>query len=157
MFTTKVSTKKGVIMKKTVLLIVVTTSLFGCSVNDSDRTRFGDRVLETIIDPAQFKSAPLDPFTVNDLEIRDNRLFIDFSASGCSGDTWKIKLITTHFILESKPPQRELILSLKNDEPCDASIPRDVTFDISNLQLDNAGGKIWLNIKNADTRILYDY
>ena len=143
-------------MKNTVLFVVA-ISLLGCSVNDADHTTVGDRVLETIIDPTQFKSASLDPLTLNDLEIQNDRLWINFSANGCSGDTWKVKLITTHFVLESKPPHRELVLSLKNNEPCSASIPRNVTFDISNLQLENGSDKIWLNIINTDKRILYEY
>jgi hypothetical protein len=143
-------------MKNTVLFVVA-ISLLGCSVNDADHTTAGDRVLETIIDPTQFKSASLDPLTLNDLEIQNDRLWINFSANGCSGDTWKVKLITTHFVLESKPPQRELVLSLKNDEPCSAPISRDVTFDISNLQLEEGGDEMWLNIINTDRRIFYEY
>jgi hypothetical protein len=143
-------------MKNTVLFVVA-ISLLGCSVNDADHTTAGDRVLETIIDPTQFKSAALDPLTLNDLEIQNDRLWINFSANGCSGDTWKVKLITTHFVLESKPPQRELVLSLKNDEPCSAPISRDVTFDISNLQLEEGGDEMWLNIINTDRRIFYEY
>ncbi|MDC1539543.1 hypothetical protein N8480_02595 [Flavobacteriaceae bacterium] len=80
---------------------------------------------------------------------------INFSSSGCNGDTWELKLIDSEDILESNPPQRNLRLSLKNEELCEAYITKELTFDISNLQVD--GNKVQLNLTNSDKNILHEY
>jgi len=82
-------------------------------------------------------------------------LKINFSSSGCNGDTWELKLIDSEDILESNPPQRNLRLSLKNEESCLAYITKELTFDISNLQVN--GNKVQLNLTNSDKNILYKY
>ena len=87
--------------------------------------------------------------------INDNCLKINFSSGGCNGDTWELKLIDSEDILESYPPQRNLRLSLKNEELCEAYITKELTFDISNLQVD--GNKVQLNLTNSDKNILYEY
>jgi hypothetical protein len=64
-------------------------------------------------------------------------------------------LIDSEAILESNPPQRNLRLSLKNEESCEAIINKEVSFDISKLQVD--GKKVLLNIFNSSGQILYEY
>ena len=93
--------------------------------------------------------------TINSLKITENCLKINFSSSGCSGDTWELKLIDSEDILESNPVQRNLRLSLKNEELCLAFITKELSFDISNLQVD--GNQVQLNITNSDDEILYEY
>ena len=61
----------------------------------------------------------------------------------------------SEIILESIPPQRELRLSLKNEEACLAFITKEFTFDISSLRVD--GNQVQLKIVNADETILYEY
>ena len=68
---------------------------------------------------------------------------------------WELKLIDSEDILESNPPQRNLRLSLKNEESCLAYITKELTFDISNLQVN--GNKVQLNLTNSDKNILYKY
>ena len=45
-------------------------------------------------------------------------------------------------------------ISFKNEELCNAYITKEMTFDISNLQVD--GDKVQLNITNCNENILYD-
>ena len=80
---------------------------------------------------------------------------INFSSSGCGGETWEIKLIDSEDIMESNPPQRNLRLSLKNEEVCLAIVTKELTFDISNLQV--GGNRVQLNITNSEETILYEY
>ena len=80
---------------------------------------------------------------------------INFRAGGCDGDTWELKLIDSEEVFESDPPQRNLRLSLKNEELCEVYIERELTFDISNLQVN--GNRVQLNITNSDDEILYEY
>ena len=80
---------------------------------------------------------------------------ISFSASGCSGDSWKIELIDAGSVKESDPPQRDLRLSLDNDELCEAFITRELSFNISRLKVE--GGRVQLNLSNSNDQILYEY
>ncbi|MEB2773710.1 hypothetical protein SYJ56_00230 [Algoriphagus sp. D3-2-R+10] len=111
--------------------------------------------LKVLIDEDAYNSAPTDNLVINSLDIKGDFLTINFSAGGCDGNSWEIKLIDSGGIMESNPPQRNLILSLNNQELCEAYITKEVVFDISELKV--SGGKVWLNVTNSDQRILYTY
>lgn len=66
-----------------------------------------------------------------------------------------MKLVDSEEIFEFYPPQRNLKLSLSNQEDCEAFITKEMSFDISNLQVD--GNQVQLNITNAEESILYEY
>lgn len=141
-------------MKKILFLILVGLAVLSCS-KDDDKENPIKCDLETLISTEQYTTAPSDQLTINSLSINDNCLKINFSSSGCNGDTWELKLIDSEDILESNPPQRNLRLSLKNEESCLAYITKELTFDISNLQVN--GNKVQLNLTNSDKNILYKY
>ncbi len=140
-------------MKKILILISIGITILSCSNDDIENSNNCD--FETIISAEQYGNAPSDQLSINSIEINGNCLKINFSSSGCSGDTWELKLIDSEAILKSNPPQRVLRLSLKNEEACLAYITKELTFDISNLQVD--GKKVQLNITNSEDNILYKY
>jgi len=140
-------------VKKILILILAGIAILSCSNDDNGNSNNCD--FETIISAEQYKNAPSDRLNINSFEINGNCLKINFSSSGCSGDTWELKLIDSEVILKSNPPQRILRLSLKNEEDCEAYITKELTFDISNLQVD--GKKVQLNLTNSDDNILYEY
>lgn len=129
-------------------------TILSCS-SDDDSNNTTDCDSETLVSAEQFINAASDELEINNLEINDDCLKINFSSGGCDGDTWEVLLIDSEAILESLPPQRNLRLSLKNEEACEAFITRELTFDISNLQIDE--NQIQLNIVNSDMSILYEY
>ena len=141
-------------MKKALILILIGIAFFSCS-NDDDNGNQNNCDFKTIINQNQYETAPSDPLGINSLEINDNCLKINFSSSGCGGETWEIKLIDSEDIMESNPPQRNLRLSLKNEEVCLAIVTKELTFDISNLQV--GGNRVQLNITNSEETILYEY
>ena len=140
-------------MKTLIILVLFGTTILNCSNDDNKNSNNCD--FATLISANQYSHAPSDPLTINSLEINGNCLKINFSSGGCNGDSWELKLIDSEAILESNPPQRNLRLSLKNEELCKAYITKELTFDISNLQVD--GNKVKLNLKNSDKSILYEY
>ena len=101
-------------------------------------------------------NSPSDNIEINSLDINNDCLTINYSASGCSGDTWELSLIDSETILESLPLQRRLILSLRNEEECEAFITRETSFDISGLQVEE-NEEVLLNIINAEQEFLYQY
>ena len=141
-------------MKKILFFTLIGLTILSCS-NDDDNENPVNCDFETVISTEQYANAPSDQLTINSLDINDNCLKINFSSGGCSGDTWVLKLIDSGDILESLPPQRNLRLSLKNEELCEAYITKEIIFDISNLQVD--GNQVQLNITNGDESILYEY
>lgn len=141
-------------MKKVSLMI---TALFVCLIIvscDDDNLSISCEQ-EVIIDAGTYDTAPTDDLKINSLDIDGDCLRINYSSSGCGGDTWILQLIDSDVILESFPPQRNLIFSLKNEELCEAYITRELTFDIINLQVN--GNQVLLNIKNTNDEILYEY
>jgi len=141
-------------MKKMLTLILIGITILSCS-SDDDNGNQNNCDIETIISSEQFVNAPNDQLEINSLDINDNCLKINFSSGGCDGNTWELKLIDSGDIIESNPPQRNLRLSLKNEELCEAYITKELTFDITNLRVD--GNKVQLNIINSNENILYEY
>lgn len=139
-------------MQKRFIFLMIGLMIWSCSNDDECEFNFDS---ETLISAEQFENAPADQLTINSLEIDGDNLKINFSSSGCSGDAWEVKLIDSGAILESFPPQRNLRLSLKNNEACLAHITKELTFDISNLQV--GGSQVQLNITNSGETILYRY
>ncbi len=140
-------------MKNLVLLVFISILLLSCSDGDDPDPSGCD--LGTVISQEQYRNAPSDELTINSLEIEGDCLKINFSASGCDGESWKIVLIDSGSILESDPPQRNLRLSLENTELCDAFITRELSFNIKKLRVE--GGRVWLNLSGSEERILYEY
>ena len=140
-------------MKTRVILAFVLLSMLACS--DSDDPDPNGCDFGTVISQERYRNAPSDELTINSLEIENDCLKINFSASGCSGDSWKIELIDASSIKESDPPQRDLRLSLDNDELCEAFITRELSFNISRLKVE--GGQVVLNLLNSGDQILYSY
>ena len=109
---------------------------------------------DVIIDEDEFNTAPDDFVYINNLEIVDNCLKIKFSASGCGGYSWVVKLIDWGIVAESYPEQRTLRLSLDNKELCNAIVFKEISFNIEDLQV-YGSKRIALNISGQ--WIIYEY
>ncbi len=141
-------------MREILMFIMIGLMLLSCSDND-DSGNIANCDSGTLVSSEQYENAPSDKLTINKVEINGDCLSINFSSGGCSGNSWELKLIDSEDILESNPPQRNLRLSLKNEELCAAYITKKLTFDISGLQVD--GNKVLLNLINSDYNVLYEY
>ncbi|WP_299218456.1 hypothetical protein [uncultured Aquimarina sp.] len=141
-------------MKNILILLLITITILNCS-NDDDTVNPNNCDFTTLISASEYTNAPSDQVTINSITIADNCLKINFGASGCDGNTWELVLIDSENVFESNPPQRNLRLSLKNEEACQAFITQELDFDVSNLQV--AGNQVLLNITNSDQTVLYEY
>ncbi|WP_100614707.1 hypothetical protein [Confluentibacter citreus] len=138
---------------RSLIIIVLYLAVLGCNKDDEDYSI--DCEFSTIISSEEYKNAPSDLITINSLKINGDCLKINFSAGGCNGNSWEVILIDSGETSKLLPAQRNLRLSLKNDELCYAYITKELTFDISNLRV--SSNKVQLNITNSGESILYRY
>jgi len=139
-------------MKSSLFIALVCLLSLNCSSDDDSHTTCDD---VTVLSEDDYHNAYSDEFTITSLEINNDCLEIIFNSAGCDGSTWELKLIDSESVDFSNPPQRNIILHLKNEEMCEALITKAITFDISNLQIE--GHEVQLNITNSDQAILYEY
>ena len=132
-------------------LIVVPFLLLGCKANDFDLSE--GCVVMAQADSGLFSNGPNDNHVVNNVQIDGDCMFIEFSAGGCSGDSWEVELYGSEAITFSEPPQRSIRLSLLDAEECEAWISKSVSFDISDFKV--AGGDVLLNLEGYEDLILY--
>ncbi|GAA0730801.1 hypothetical protein GCM10009430_42320 [Aquimarina litoralis] len=142
-------------MQRILLLLLTATAILSCSNDDDNNVAPTNCDMTTLISATEFADGPSDPVSINSISITDNCLKINFGSSGCDGDTWQLNLIDSGIVLESDPPQRNLRLSLSNEEACLAFITQELDFDISNLQVE--GNQLILNVANFDESISYEY
>lgn len=141
-------------MKKRLLHLVISFICFQLlSCTEDDNLRLSDS--NVLIDADAYNSALTDNYTIQSIKINGDFLIVKFSSSGCDGNSWKVKLIDSGSVAYSNPPQRLLVLSLENKELCEALITKEVAFDITSLRV--GSNRVWLNFKNFDEPILYEY
>lgn len=132
--------------------LLLVALLTACSKRTNHATECDQFVVVDLID---FQTAADDLMSVNTIELHGDCLSINFSAAGCDGESWRIRLIDAGFVLESNPPQRNLKFTLENDELCEAYITKEVSFDIRELR--TTGHVVILNLNDSDNQILYHY
>lgn len=141
-------------MKHQILLILISLVFLslGCEEDDKEQANCDQY---TVISESEYITASQDNVAITGMEIDGNCLKISFSASGCDGSSWIVKLIDSGDTFYTDPPQRDLILSLENKEECLAVIGKEISFDIESLQVSD--GRVILNITNTGDEILYEY
>ncbi|MBN3521400.1 hypothetical protein JYB62_15425 [Algoriphagus lutimaris] len=144
-------------MKKLILIqlvLLIWFPFFSCTDNDQGPKLVWDDS-KVLIDQKAFDAAITDDLKINSLDIEGDFLTINISSGGCNGESWEIRLIDSGEVLESDPPQRNLVLFFKNEELCEAYITKEVAFDIADLKVE--GDQVLLNIRNTGQQILYEY
>ena len=137
-------------------LLMLTIGLVLTACDDHTKTDcFTACSVPVIINADEYQNAPNDALEIVNVQIEGDCLVIRFESGGCDGNSWGIKLIDSEAIMESYPPQRNLRLSLKNEEPCDAIVTKEMAFNVSNLRLEY--DKIILNITNSGDQVVYEY
>lgn len=113
--------------------------------------------LSILIDSNAYDNSVSSEFAFVSVNIIDgNCLFIEFSASGCDGDSWEFELIDSGAVAESLPEQRFLKFELTNNEACLAVFERSTSFDLIPLQVEGSN-EILLNIDGLNEPVVYSY
>ncbi len=109
-----------------------------------------------IINNEAYNGTETNPNIIKNVTLSGNCLTVTVTASGCSGESWVVKLIDAGAIAKSLPPQRSLKISLDNKELCLAVFTRSYSFDISALKV-NGYNKLTLNIDGYKQALTYSY
>ncbi|SIO08375.1 hypothetical protein [Algoriphagus halophilus] len=91
------------------LVLLLWLSFFSCSDPDEGPQLVWDDS-KVLVDQKAFDSAITDDLKINSLDLKGDFLTINISAGGCNGESWEIRLIDSGEVLESDPPQRNLVL-----------------------------------------------
>ncbi|MEQ9403285.1 MAG: hypothetical protein RIM99_06870 [Cyclobacteriaceae bacterium] len=108
-----------------------------------------------VVDKAKYDQE-MDFFHFISADISGDCLNVEYSSSGCSGDSWEMSLFDSGEILESFPVQRNIKLVLENKEACQAVFTKTISFDLTPLQLENYG-EVILNLHGTDDSLFYLY
>ena len=136
-----------------ILLGLLSISSFTSCSDDSDSSQCNQSIK---ISASGYDNGPDDHVQITNAEIMDNCLKITFGASGCSGDNWIVELYDASVVLESFPVQRNIRLSLDNKEDCLAFFTREISFDLTPIEIEEYE-TIILNLKDFDRSIRYEY
>ena len=140
-------------MKKILTLTIIGLIILSCTENNENRDNCD---FQAILNTEQYHNTPTqNQVIINNLKIIGNCLKINFSISGCQVNIWEAKLVSINAVLDSAILQRNLKLYIKTDGSCNTLITKELSFDISNLQVDD--NKVLLNIVNTQKQILYEY
>jgi hypothetical protein len=108
-----------------------------------------------MVDEALYKNGTSSQFTLSDVKIVEDCLTLTVTSSGCSGDSWKFKLVDSGAIAESYPVQRYMRFLLTNNELCDAVITKKVSFNLTSIRV--GVDKVIIHLKDWDESLLYTY
>lgn len=108
-----------------------------------------------VVDAQLYEKGTSSFFTLSDVNIVEDCLTLSVTSSGCSGDSWKFKLVDSGVIAESYPVQRYMRLLLTNNELCDAVITKKVSFNLTPIR--TGEHKVIIHLKNWDESLLYTY
>jgi len=111
---------------------------------------------EVVISGELFVTANTELLDIINININEDCLELTIGSSGCDGERWEVNLIDAEVILESFPVQRNVVISIFNDEECDAYFMRDYTFDIAQLRVGDSGTVV-LNVSNIGEQVSYTY
>lgn len=112
-------------------------------------------IQKILVDKNLFTNAPNDEFDFTNVNLVQNCLKVTIQYGGGCGDI-ELKLIDSGYILESYPVQRNIRLSLKDEDYCEALITKKISFDLTPIQVSDMN-KVILNLTNWDKPILYSY
>lgn len=111
---------------------------------------------EIIRDSLMFDSILSTFFTLSNVDISEDCLSFELTASGCDGNSWLVNLVEAQTIAYTNPITKELKVDFYNNEICAAVFTNHYYFDLLLLQ-ENTDSVINLNIVNAGISILYSY
>jgi hypothetical protein len=140
-------------IRKTILAYFSIIMLFiGCSETKDLEINLCNECV--IVNKTVYNSTNTANYSITAVSVSGDLLTINISASGCSGNSWNATLVDANSIAESFPIQRNIKISLENNEACLAVITKDFTFNIKELKENES--TIILNLEGWNEQIIYN-
>ncbi len=141
---------------KQIVFFMVVLLCFANTQCDEDDIAVLECDQQVIIDEDYYNNLESENFSFINVEVQQDCLSINLSASGCDGNSWEYKLVDSGNIAESSPEQRYLKFKLINNEACLAVFDRIVTFNLEPIRVEGSN-EIVLNIEGYQEPITYSY
>jgi len=108
-----------------------------------------------VVDSDLYQNAPADEFYFQSATIEGNclKLVVRY-AGGCEAVIFQ--LYDAASILKSLPLQRNIRLSLEDNDFCEALVTEELNYDLTPLQVDGYS-EVILNLQGYEGGILYSY
>lgn len=135
------------------LFILLFVLVFGCSKSNVDLSDVNSR---TIVDTEIYSD--VSGAAIIDAEIVGDVLKITIGASGCDGNAWKARLVSSEGVIKTNPPKREVKIEFTNPELCHAVITKTFVFDLKPLRWsDTRELYIVIHTNGENKSLLYKY
>lgn len=108
-----------------------------------------------VVDANFYQNGPADEFYFQSATIDGNclKMIVQYGG-GCEAVIFQ--LIDASVILESFPIQRNIRLSLEDNDNCEALVTQELNYDLTPLQVDGYA-KIVLNLQGSQESLIYNY
>ncbi len=136
---------------KGLLILCAFFTLSACDDNEVVVDTFcGDAIR---IDATLYGATTISNYSITDVVILDDCITITIGSSGCDPNSWIASLIDSEQEALSLPPQRNIRLSLENNDACLAFFQTSYTFDLRPL-LNNTNEPLILNLDGWNEQII---
>jgi len=145
------------IMEKYFYIILLSTLLLSCN-SDDDNSNVENNCdfISEIISEDDFNAIDTSNYAIADVELNNDCLKITFGSSGCGTELWEENLFSTDAFFTIFPLQRTLKMELINEELCQATFQKTVSFDLTPFQI-NGQNELPLNIEGWNEQVVYEY
>jgi len=139
--------------------LMIVSYLSGCTYSTDNPNTISNTtsVTQLIFNNSLYTTAPQDRYQLNRVSLEGDQLIFSVSYNGgCKNHTFL--LISPTQFDSSLPPQTTLLLSHdSHQDPCEAYITEELTYDITPFQEKVSSGSIRIWIKGHNESFLYDW
>ena len=144
---------------KTFSALLILCSIILSSCNKSDAVAVDPPLPEcdnsAIVDADLYQNGPADEYFFQSALIDGNCLKMTVRYGGGCEDV-VFQLIDSGAIMESFPIQRNIRLSLEDNDNCEALVTQELSFDLTPLQVEG-NSKVILNLQGSQDNLTYNY
>ena len=135
------------------IAIVLGFLLANCEKTKDDTFNNNDRTI--IVDKILFINAPDDEFDFANVQIINDSIYLTVRYGGGCGEV-EFKLIDSEAIMESNPVQRNIRLSFKDEDTCEAYLTAELSFDLTPIRVTGAN-RVSINLTDWMEPLIYIY
>jgi len=142
-------------MKKIFIYIAISFGLLlsNCEKTKDDTFINDDRTI--IVDNDLYIIAPDDEFEFDNVQIINDSIHLTIRYGGGCGEV-EFKLIDSEAIMESNPVQRNIRLSFRDEDTCEAYLTAELTFDLTPIRVSGAS-RVSINLEGWPKPLIYNY